>query len=180
MNKEYKKLDWFGHTIDSAVNTLLEYKSKGILACGEFNGAILYSDTVTLDGAYLEITGKTKAQFDKAQQEWRDGYAREEKEHKDSIPELSELWKLKGREVLPMDKWEYWDKIVPIRLGDLYRGMELKCCLDIVKLLNDGGTLDEAKTMIEDQGHSGMSFGLVRSMVREFCDRGHEFAQYVR
>ena len=51
---------------------------------------------------------------------------------------------------------------------------------DIVKLLNNGGTLDEAKEMIYEQSHSGMSYGLVCSMVREFCDRGNEFVEYVK
>jgi hypothetical protein len=69
---------------------------------------------------------------------------------------------------------------VPIRLDDLYQGMELKCCLDIVIELNNGCTLNEAKAIIESQGHSGMSFGLVCSMVKSFCDRGTEFVSYVR
>ena len=67
---------------------------------------------------------------------------------------------------------------MPIRLGDLYHGMELKCCLDIVIELNNGCTLDKAKVIIESQGHSGISFGLVCSMVKYFCDRGEEFANY--
>lgn len=181
MNKNYEEIDFsIGSTIEHAVNNLLRYKANGILACGKFNGTMLYSDTVTMDGAYKEITGKTKGEFDKAQQEWREDYDRREKEHQDSIPSLSEEWKKKGREILSEDKWEYWDKIVPIRLGDLYHGMELGNCLDIIKILKNNGSLEEAKTMIENQGHSGMSFGLVCSMVREFCDRGQEFVDYVR
>ena len=69
---------------------------------------------------------------------------------------------------------------VPIRLDDLYHGMELGCCLDIVKELNAGCSLDVAKKIIEDQGHSGMSFGLVCSMVKSFCERGSEFVNYVQ
>jgi hypothetical protein len=181
MNKNYKKIDYFiGSTIETAVNQLLGYKEKGILACGDFNGTTLYSDTVTMDSAYLEIIGKTKAEFDKSQQEWKDTYDRQQKEHKERIPSLSKDWMKKGREILTKDKWELWDKIVPIRLGDLYRGMELGCCLDIVEILNNNGTLDKAKEKIESQGHSGMSWGLVCSMVREFCDRGQEFIEYVR
>lgn len=133
-----------------------------------------------MDKAYKEITGKTKSEFDKSQQEWQENYKRQEREHKEKIPELSKVWMEKGRAVLTEDKWEYWEKIVPIRLDDLYQGMELGCCLDIVEILNNDGTLDEAKEKIENQGHSGMSFGLVCSMVREFSDRGKEFVDYVR
>lgn len=181
MNNNYQNIEFYaGSNIEDAVNRLLKCKENGILACGEFNGTTLYSDTVTMDGAYKEITGKTKAEFDKAQQEWRDEYNRKEKEHQESIPSLSQEWMKKGREILSEDKLELWDKIVPIRIGDLYHGMELGCCLDIVKLLNNNGTLDEAKTMIENQNHSGMSFGLVCSMVREFSNRGQEFVEYVK
>lgn len=181
MIKNYKEIEFCcGNPIEDAVRELLNYKNKGILACGSFNGTVLYSDTVTLDNAYQNIIGKTKAEFDKSQQEWRENYDKEQKEFKESIPSLSKEWMKKGREILTEDKWEYWDKIVPIRLGDLYHGMELGCCLDIVKILNDNGTFDEAKEKIESQGHSGMSFGLVCGMVREFCSKGNEFVEYIR
>lgn len=40
--------------------------------------------------------------------------------------------------------------------------------------------LEKVKLLIENQGHSGMSFGLVCSMVNSFCDRGTEFTSYVK
>lgn len=179
--EKYEEIEFLvGNTIEHAVNELLNYKEKGKLVCGDFNGHTLYSDTVTMDGAYKQIIGQTKSEFDKAQQEMRENLKRQEKEHKEQIPSLAKVWMEKGREILTEDKWEFWDKIVPIRLNGLYQGMELGCCLDIVKILNNNGTLDEAKEKIESQDHSGMSFGLVCSMVKEFCDRGNEFVNYVR
>lgn len=181
MDKNYEKIEFdCGCNVESAVNRLLWFKENGELVYGEFNGHSLYSDTVTMDDAYREITGSTKAELEKADQERRENYKREELAFKETIPSLSEVWMKKGREVLTEDKWAYWDKIVPIRLGDLYHGMELRCCLDIVNILNNNKTLDEAKEMIESQDHSGMSYGLVCAMVREFCDRGQEFATYVK
>lgn len=181
MNKKYKEIEFLlGNTIEDAVKELLSYKDKGILVYGTFNGTILYSDTVTMDSAYKEITGKTKAEFDKMIQESNERHERERREHEEKVPQLTLEWQQKGRKILKEDKWECWDKIVPIRLNDLYQGMELGCCLDIVRILNNNGTLDEAKDKIESQGHSGMSFGLVCSMVKEFCSRGNEFVDYVR
>ena len=73
MNKQYEEIEfWAGNDVEHAVDKLLEYKNKGKLACGSFNGTMLYSDTVTMDGAYIEITGKTKAELDKSHQEWLD------------------------------------------------------------------------------------------------------------
>lgn len=180
MKNKYLKLTYLcGRTIEDCVVELLGYKSNDILASGEFNGITLYSDTVTMDSAYLEITGKTKDQWAKDTQDRMDKYDRQAKEHKERMPELTIEWMKKGREVLTEDKWAYWDEIVPIRLSDLYNGMELGNCLDIVKVLNDKQSLEEATVMIRSQGHSGMSFGLVCSMVKEFSSRGNEFMEYV-
>ena len=180
MNKRYLEVEFWGCTVEDAVKKLLDYKEKGKLAYGEFNGVTLYSDTVTMDDAYTEITGRTKSEFDKEQQEWRENLERQQREHEEKIPELTKVWIQKGREILTEDKLEIWSEIVHIRLNDLYQGMELGACLDIVNILNNNGALDEAKEKIESQEHSGMSFGLVCSMVRELCERGNDFVEYVR
>lgn len=179
LDKNYKKIEFYaGCDIEIAVHQLLEYKEKGELACGSFNGHMLYSDNVTVDSAYLEILGKTKAEWDREQEEWRQDYERREQEHKAKIPELSVEWMDRGHKILDEKYWKEWDECVPIRLGDLYHGMELGNCLDIVEALNDDCDLDEAKKIIDGQDHSGMSYGLVRVMVKSFCDRGEEFYAY--
>lgn len=53
-----------GSTVEQAVNILLNYRYNGESVCGEFNGVTLHSDTVTMDSAYKEITGKSKEEFD--------------------------------------------------------------------------------------------------------------------
>lgn len=180
MNKDYKEIKLYaGCSIKIAVAKLLEYRERGELACCNFNEHMLYSDTVTVDGAYLEIVGMTKKEFDKEQERQREEDRKREEAHKAKIPELTKEWIEKGHEILDEKYWDYWDECVPIRLSDLYHGMELKCCLDIIEPLNNGCSLEEAKEIIESQGHSGMSFGLVRVMVREFCDRGGEFEGFV-
>lgn len=180
MEKSYKEIEIFaGCSIEEVVKKLVECNDKGEFVCACFNGHMLYSDTVTIDLAYLDITGKSKTEFDKDQEEMREKYRREEEEHKSKIPELAKDWIEKGHKILDEVYWTDWDNCVPIRLDDLYKGMELKCCLDIIQPLNNGCNLDMAKEIIEGQNHSGMSFGLVRAMVKAFCDRGQEFAEYV-
>lgn len=175
---KYREIEFCaGQNIESAVKELKEQKD---LVCGSFNGQILYSDIDDMDSAYKKITGKTKAEFDAELQRQNEEYEREEKQHKESIPELTKEWIEKGKTILAEKYHETWGECVPIRLGDLYRGMELGATLEIVKELNTGCELETAKTIIEGQGHSGMSFGLVCSMVKSFCDRGEEFVNYVR
>lgn len=181
MNKNYKEIDFiYGNTIEDSVNELLNYKEKGILVYGTFNGHKLYSDTVTMDNAYKEITGSTKKEFDDYIKKQNEEYKKQKQNHIDSIPSKTKVWVERGREILTEDKWEYWERIVPIRLNDLYQGMELGQCLDIIKLLNNGGTFEKAKELIDSQGHSGMSFGLICSMLKEFCPAGEEFVKFIR
>jgi hypothetical protein len=178
---KYRKIEFgAGDSIDRAMHDLARFKERGELVYGEFNGQKLYSDIDDLDSAYIKIIGKTKAESDAELKAENDRYKEEERKHKDAIPELAKQWIEKGNTILDEQYRELWAKCVPIRLGDLYRGMELQMCLDIVIELNNGCSLDEAKAIIESQGHSGMSFGLVCSMVKSFCDRGVEFFNHAR
>lgn len=175
----YREIDFWGN-LEQAVEKLQACHQRGRKVFIDFNGHKLYSDTVTMDSAYLEVLGETKAEFEKEQEEWRGNYRKAEEEHKAQIPALSQEWMEKGHCVLDKKYWAEWDKIVPIRLGDLYHGMELDACLNIIKPLNEGCTLEEAKGIIESQNHSGMSFSLACALVEAFCDRGKEFVAFVR
>lgn len=181
METNYRKIEFgAGDSIESAMQDLARFKERGELVYGEFNGQKLYSDVDDVDTAFKKITGKTKAEFDEERKLENDKYKADQKKHKDAIPKLTKEWIEKGNVILDEKYQEKWAKCVPIRLDDLYQGMELKATLDIVKELNAGCELEVAKVIIEEQGHSGMSFGLVCSMVKSFCDRGTEFASFVR
>ena len=62
--------------------------------------------------------------------------------------------------------------------------MELDCTLDLCKIMRDESIsydkrLREAYKTFMDQGHSGMSAGLVASMLRTFCPDGEDLADAV-
>ena len=73
MNSNYKIVEVDARNIDDMVSELLAYHARGEKVSAVFNEKTFYSDTVTLDGAYLELTGKTKSEFDefKRQEEKR-------------------------------------------------------------------------------------------------------------
>ena len=175
--KNYRDIEFGFVNIEEAVKELKSHKD---LVKGTFNGQVLYSDIDDIDSAYKKVTGKTKAEFDETEKQRQIEYKIQQKEHKEAIPKLTIEWVEKGKNILDKKHHELWTKIVPIRFGDLYKGMELGNCLEIVEQLNKGAELEEVKPLIENQGHSGMSFGLVCSMVREFADRGNEFVEYAR
>lgn len=181
MEKNYRKIEFYaGDTIDMAIKHMKRFKDRGEFVYGEFNGQNLYSDIDDLDSAYKKITGKTKSEFLEEERIANEEYQEKKRRHVESIPDLTEEWIEKGESILDKKYHQIWKECVPIRLSDLYRGMELGACLDIVKELNSGCGLETAKKIIEDQNHSGMSFSLVCSMVVAFCDRGSEFVDYVR
>ena len=181
MEKQYREIQLeFGGNIDSAMKLLNEYKAKNELVFINFNGHELYSDIDDLDSAYVKVTGKTKEQFDEEQRLRHEEYEEEKRKHEKSIPELTKEWIEKGNKILDKEYHELWAECVPIRLSDLYRGMELGASLEIIDKLNKNCSLDEAKDIIDNQGHSGMSYSLVRSMVKSFCKRGNEFANYTK
>ena len=182
MEKNYRELNEWLSPLERCVERLLEYKEKGELVKYEFNGHWLYSDTVTMDSAFLEVTGKNKADFDKEQEELREKLRIEselaEKAAQENIPN----WIERGHKLLSEDKWEEWDKIVPIRASDLYHGMELDNTLQIQEILKADYSeefFEKAKKCMEDQGHSGMSWSLVCAMIKEFCVHGEEFVMWL-
>jgi len=177
MEKNYKEIEFGFGDIESAVKELKSHKE---LVCGSFNGKMLYSDIDDVDSAYVKITGQTKSENDAANEKRHKEYQETKEKHKQEIPRLTKEWIEKGNTILDEEYRELWAKCVPIRLGDLYEGMELGNCLDIALELNNGCKLEVAKKMIEGQGHSGISYGLVCSMVRSFCNRGEEFVAFVK
>ena len=82
--------EWMGD-IDTAVKRLTEYQKMGRSVYVNFNGHKLYSCDITLDGAYKEITGMTKAESIKAREEAIKKWELERKERKEQaerkIPE---------------------------------------------------------------------------------------------
>lgn len=90
-------------------------------------------------------------------------------------------WIKRGHEILPKDKWEFWDEIVPIRAEDLYEGMELDCTLDIEEILQEKAenSFKRASNELDSQGHSGMSYSLMKAMIFQFCTNGKEFVKYL-
>lgn len=157
-----------------------ETEKSGEPCCGEFNGKTLLS-TETLDEAYMKVTGKTKAEHDAHVQQWLDEQKHQREEHEARIPKLTEMYRQNARGLVLDDTLEYWDKIVPIRLGDLYRGMELGNVLDCCRVMRDKSLnreerLRKAYGIFNDAGHSGNSAALTMAMLRKFCPDGNELA----
>lgn len=167
-----------GQNIESAYRDLQEYAPS----YGEFNDHTIYSFE-TLDEIFQKIVGMTKDEYYKYAKEEEEKRQQELKTYKERIPELTTYYKDKARGIIPEDKLEFWDKIVPIRLNDLYRGMELQCLLDIITILNDENKTKEDRfnncyELFYKQGHSGTSGIIVLSGLKQLHPLGYEFVNY--
>ena len=170
-----------GSSIDEAVGKLIFEREAGHDCYISFNGIKLFSRDVTLDSAYLDVTGMTRDEFieerERKRKEFEEFMEREEKKAKERIP----YWIKEGHKLFPKDKHEMWDEIVPVRAGDLYHGMELDNILEIQRLLteHEKGSYEEVRKFMDNQGHSGMSWSLVCALIKALCENGSELVEYL-
>lgn len=87
-----REINVYFRDIDEAVYYLLAAKAKGDHVYCNYDGHILHSDTVTLDGAYKEIIGRTKAEQEEIirksieeNRRRREREAQKEQEHQERI-----------------------------------------------------------------------------------------------
>lgn len=165
----------FGDSLENVFNELknIAIKCQDDCSC-KFNGTYMYS-TDSLNDVYKRVTGKTKEEFDTYLEELNKSYEKHKEEHEAIIPELTNDFIKLGHKKIAEKYWEIWDKMVPIRLNDIYEGMELYACLEIIDALNSCKTFDVAEEVINNQSHSGMSYALVCSMVKSLHDNGIAF-----
>lgn len=173
-----------GATIDGCFRDMKRFEMRDGNHCfAMFNGKKLLS-TYTLDECYKIVTGVTKKEFEEKRNKEREKYLREEEEFKSSIPEKIKEYQQKAIGVIPKERIPYWNKIVPIRLNDLYRGMELDALLEIIVELNKDfpqkEKFEKCKEIFLKQGHSGMSSSLVFSGLEIFHPLGTELVKFIK
>lgn len=177
-----KEIDLYaGCSIDRALEILKTESSTTNEECyAKFNGKLIYS-TDTVDMAYMRILGKTKAEHDAEVQKWLDDRKRKEEEHKARIPEICEQYRKEARGLVLDEALEEWDRILEIRVGDIYKGMEMMNVLDCCRAMRETTlTLEQrlrnAYKVFENAGHSAMSASLTQALLRRFCPDGNELA----
>ena len=173
-----------GVNIEYAYEQLKKFKQEtGENCLCKFNDMELHSSE-TLDEMYLKVTGKTKAKFDKDLQDEHNEYLRRETEYHAKIPQLVIEYRRRARGIIPDKHIEYWDKVVPIRLNDLYKGFELDCLLELISEPNTDKPQEErfknCLQMFITQEHSGMSASLMFSGLCRFHDLGPQLVDYIK
>lgn len=160
--------------LDECIRSIYAYEEP---VCSDFNSSII-TNTISKDENYKRVTGMTEKEFkDKQEKYMRDLELKLKQQEERAIANIPH-WIEEGHKVLSKDKWNKWDEVVPIRAKDLYNGFELDCTLEIQKYLKDK-KFELAEKELSKQGHSGMSYSLMKCMIKEFCDNGSEFIKYL-
>ena len=159
---------FFGGTLDSVVTKMQELENRGFHVSTDFNGHMLYSDTVTIDSAYKEVLGCTKAEWDKQREEFRRQQAIEEARFEAQKPELIAAAVERGAKLIEPELMGNWKNYVEQSYDSLYKGYDVIATLDLLEAINQGQDWKEVKQIFEDQGHSGCSASLVGNTVQEF------------
>lgn len=172
-NKEYNYFDIGWVTVEEAVAELIkETIRKKQLFYTQFNESIIYSDEISLDSAYKEITGQTYEEFQTARKQEHEKILRLNAEYEQKIPELTKAYIEKGHQIIAPSYWTKYDEIVDASLHGMYKGFDLDCALELIQMLNNKNEISEVGKKMRMQDHSGWSAVVVKHMVKDLCDRG--------
>ena len=170
----------FAYNLEDVGELLKKYREQGENVYVEFNGHKLYALLNDEDSCYRKVLGMSKKDFKKEQarlhKEMEEKRIAEEKKAEEKIPE----WIERGKKFIYPQQEEMWKYCVDVRAHDLYHGNDLENALDIMECLDNGGTIEEANKILDDENHSGTSYGITLSIVLSFSKRGPEFYRAVR
>lgn len=94
-------------------------------------------------------------------------------------PEIIPHWIEQGEKLIYPQRSQKWQDCVKTRATDLFNGADLDCALEIMKLLEEGGTLEQARNALKAQNHSSLCYARVVSLVTNFSKRGTEFYKFI-
>ena len=100
--------------LDSVVAKMQELEERGCHVATNFNGHMLYSGTVTMDSAYKEVIGCTKAEWDKQREEFRRQQAIEEARFQAQKPELIAAAVERGAKIIEPELMANWKEVKQI------------------------------------------------------------------
>ena len=177
-NEEYEELKLtVGTDLETAVNKLLELKRQGKKAYCEFSGVTLDSETVTMDGAFLMITGCTKEELELIEK--RNAKERILLAAIDRIPEQIK----KGRNHIYPNHFQDWVRDVSMCAIGPTKGKVIDNVLDIMEAIDSNRTLDEIVNIYKNQTYKtngAWCKELVRTYVMTYSKNGYPFYEATR
>lgn len=171
------------YDIDSMHKTIhihkIDYPDKKFFA--SFNGIYFLSDDedLTSEFMYKTIIGQSREEYMQKREKSISEARQRDVDYKKFIAKrTSDLIKA-GMEVLNKNYWEKWVDIVPVRVMDIYNGMDLEWFLELHQELSES-TFEHCKMIFETQGHSGMSASYTFSLIQHFAPQYIPFVRFLQ
>lgn len=173
-----------GTTIDEALkllrDTAKEYSTfSPTVVCADFNDITLTS-TMTDDEAYLAITGKTKAQHKKEQQEYFDSIKRSDEAYRDKFTDTLKMYKEVSKKYIKLEDFKDFCKDLDEYLNIGYRTFIIDCLFEVISIAKRDTELEdiiaEVRDKVDKQGHSGNTAYQLYKLVRKYCPHGEDIA----
>lgn len=156
-----------------------KHLNKKMFCC--INGYMFYSDDqITADEAYYHMTGMTIEQSKTKHKEFLEKQKQADKDFKRNLPQIINNYCIKGTKIIEEKYLKNWEKCVRYHIKGIYKGKILDCSLKIIDLLNKNIPLNIIKKEFDEDGHSGMSESICLSIIKDFCDKGKEFYNYMK
>ena len=176
-NNEYEELKLSsGDNLEGMVNQLLYLKSQGRKAFCEFCGVTFDSETVTMDGAFLMITGRTKKEFDLLEEN-----KAEERILMEAIDKIPEQIK-RGMKLIYPNNFQEWVKDVATGAIGPNRGTVIEYALEIMEAIDYNMDMKNIVALYDSQKHeSNESWNkeLVKTYVMKYSKNGFPFYEAI-
>jgi len=168
-----------GGDLENVVNKLIKIRNDGFNVYTEFKGHILYSSNVTLDSAYLEVTGMTYREYMEKRRRMLEEWEKEEKQEKEKIKKNRIDWIYRGYKLIPEKLWDDWEHYIDARIEELYRGEEIEHALQIMEAHASGMSTEEIYEFIISQNYSGNVLITLKTIIAYFYPKGLELIEEI-
>ncbi len=135
--------------------------------------AVQYGMLLGREAAVQEAEAEVDSQI-RSKEYWENDY----KETLEAIEKVP-AWIEKGEKLIFPQRADKWKECVAKRATDLYRGLELDNALEIMETLANGGTVEQAKEVLDKANHSALSYNTTMTIITNFSKRGPEFYKEV-
>lgn len=159
------------------VEALQMIEKSGMNLYVEYKGKKFYALFDNEESCYQKLFGMSKKEYlvERDKKMGRYDYDEERKiaEAEAKIPS----WVERGNKFIYPQLVDEWKKIVNERAHDTWHGFDIESALDVMELLDKGGSVKQADDLIYSAGHSSNSVTYTIDMILNFSKRGLEFIE---
>lgn len=176
-----------GSHMSEAIDDLYKAYLNGEHVTVDFNGEPMNSREIGelgIDRAYEKYFGYDKEGYKEHTRLEREARSAKykleqfDKEYaaKKEVPKLIE----ESADLIKPDTNGEWRECLDIRAKDLYHGTDSRSAIDLMKAHSQGASQEDLKKMLDEQGHSGSSYGMVMAIIKHFYKAGDSLAETLK